>query len=736
MSAGEAGEDGRTDQVYRFAEIVVDGPAHSLERAGERVPVEPKAFAVLLALLRHPGELLPRDRLLDEVWGHHHVTPGVLTRVIAQLRHALDDDPHHPRFIQTQHALGYRFIGELQAAPDSGRQGAADRRQPRLVEPTLLALTPANDGPSPALADAPADAPADEGLPEPTPTVVEPASPGDARSLRWRIAAVVAVVALILGAVWLGRSPPSASLPGQASIAVLPVTSLGPDDEDAYFADGLAIEMVDALAGVPGLKVAAHTGAVGDDVDIKAVGRALGVASVLDVSVRRAGKRVRINARLSDTRSGFTLWSEGYDRELSDVFAVQTEIANQVVHALLGALPKENSLGMRLSPTRSVAAFDAYLKGIHASRSQGDPDSTIGFFREALAADGGFARAQAGICRAEIQRLESNRDATGFDRAQAACRRAARMAPELREVSLAFGDLYRVQGRYDAAVEQYNKALEDQALRADAYIGLGRIAGARRQGALAREYFNRAIALRPGDGATHRELGYHHYVDGELAQAAAAYRTAASLQPDDSGVWSSLGGIYLASGDRKRAAEAFDRSLAIAPNYAALSNLGTLKYETGDYRQAASLYRRATSFMPDDFRTWGNLGDALAADPATAADSRAAFERAAELARRYVAVQGTDAQARAQLAWIEANLGDAARARELVAEAEAIGTEQAEVALWAAQTFALLGEDDQALARIAQSRTHGVAEQRLAGTPALKRLLAGGVAAKRVGDGQ
>src|SRR5687767_2305446 len=117
-----AGQGGPTSERYRFDDVLVDATAHTLSRDGTAQTVEPKAFAVLLILLRRAGELVGRDDLLDQVWGHRHVTPGVLTRVIAQLRSALGDDSHHPRYIQTQHALGYRFIGELLATtqPDDG----------------------------------------------------------------------------------------------------------------------------------------------------------------------------------------------------------------------------------------------------------------------------------------------------------------------------------------------------------------------------------------------------------------------------------------------------------------------------------------------------------------------------------------------------------------------------------------------------------------------------------------
>ncbi|MFZ1622424.1 winged helix-turn-helix domain-containing protein, partial [Dokdonella sp.] len=99
--------------VYRFGDVEVEPAAHRITRDGADLAVEPKAFAVLASLLEQPGKVLERDELLDRVWGHRHVTPGVLNRVVAQLRKALGDDAENPRYIQTLHGLGYRFIAEV-----------------------------------------------------------------------------------------------------------------------------------------------------------------------------------------------------------------------------------------------------------------------------------------------------------------------------------------------------------------------------------------------------------------------------------------------------------------------------------------------------------------------------------------------------------------------------------------------------------------------------------------------
>ena len=147
------GDDGLNTR-FQFDRIVVDAAAHTLLRDGEPQPLEPKAFAVLLALLRRPGELLGRDELLDQVWGHRHVTPGVLTRAIAQLRAALDDDSQKPRYIQTRHALGYSFIGTLQAPPEAA-VAMPPTAAPPLEAPAAVPSAPATATPVEPPGDAP-----------------------------------------------------------------------------------------------------------------------------------------------------------------------------------------------------------------------------------------------------------------------------------------------------------------------------------------------------------------------------------------------------------------------------------------------------------------------------------------------------------------------------------------------------------------------------------------------------
>lgn len=721
-------DTGQAVERYRFDGIVVDALAHTLSRDGQYQSLEPKAFAVLLMLLRHADELLVRDQLLDAVWGHRHVTPGVLTRAIAQLRSVLDDHSHEPRYIQTQHGLGYRFIGKL-LPPEAAASSAS-------VVEAISTSTAAEQ--AVAVAE-PAEHIAVDSDPN-----AEPSQPPERRLSRWwreapklslpawmRSRAFLIGCALLLlllgvGYWWWSRTPVVAG----ASIAVMPFSSLSDAAADRYFADGLAVEMHDALTNVPGLKVAARQlaapaeGATDDD-DVRRIGRRLGVATLLDASVRREGGRVRISARLSDTNTGFTLWAETYDREINDVFALQGEIANKVVHALLGHLPgKTSGVAQRLNPTNDVNAYDAYLRGLSLLQrpiGEAGNERAMAAFAQALAIDPRFARAQAGICRAQIARLEGVSDAGAFERARQACARAQAMDPGLREVSLAMAEIARVSGQNEQALKLYQQVIDDPALRADGLVGQARTYAALGKEEQALQSFQQAIAARPSDAQIYRLLGYHHWLRGDVPKAIDAFVTATVLQPEDSRLWGSLGGLYLAQGDSEQAGHAFNMSLSIEPNAGALTNLGTMKFDHGEYAVAAELFQQATVLEPEDYLHWGNLADALAAAPATAAQAQAPYLRAAHLAQQYVDVRRDDAYALALLSWYRANLGERARALQDLQAARALGTQAAEVALWCAQTLTLLGDKAGAHSCVESALKQGIPQQRIDALLSLQR---------------
>ena len=194
------------------------------------------------------------------------------------------------------------------------------------------------------------------------------------------------------------------------SIAVLPFADLSEDNSGEYFSEGMSEELLNLLVKVPDLRVAARTSSFaykGEQVDVRDVARELGVDTVLEGSVRKSQNRVRITAQLIDAETGYHLWSDTYDRELEDIFAVQDEISAEIVKALkvtLGGTDEETQIMVREAPTSNVEAYQLYLQARHQWKRRGEEPlrKSIELFDQALALDPEFARAYAGLAAAYV----------------------------------------------------------------------------------------------------------------------------------------------------------------------------------------------------------------------------------------------------------------------------------------------------------------------------------------------
>lgn len=713
-------------RIYRFGDIEVDTAAHRVLRDGEPLALEPKAYAVLLALLAKPGYAMLRDELLDQVWGHRHVTPGVLNRVVAQLRKALGDEAEHPRYIQTLHAVGYRFMCAPEVLAVEEAPVVEISREAHDAEIFQHVATAAPEPP-------PKREPGPEPRPE-TPPETQPeqdplrahahAHPRRARARRaMRVATLVllaVLVALAAIALWRTSPPGTPAARDGAAIALRPFTVLGGGADDAWFAEGLAVEMHDALASVPGLRVAALMPPTDPrrDEDVRELGRVLGVDAILDASIRREGGRIRVNASLSDTRSGYVLWSRSYEHSMAGVFAIQVAIAGEVVESMLGAMPgARESLRARLAPTRSVAAFNAYLRGRQLAlgpRDRKRSGEAAAAFRAALAEDADFALAHAALCTTETHRFEYWNDSDAHARARAACARAAELVPLPPEAALAIGNLHRVDGAFDAALASFRQAAEDPASAALAEVGMARTEAARGDRAAERAHFARALELAPEDARIRAESGFQAYRDGRLGDAVADYRASLELGPDSAGNWNTYGFLLLLSGDTRGAEQAFERSIALEPSADVLANFGTLRAQSGDHASAVALYRRALELDPDDYINWGNLGDGLRQSGAAAGETAQAYAEAERRARRYLALEPGDGYAMAALGWYGANLGRREEALDMVRRARESGRgDPAEIALYNAETLAVLGDREASRRELARARGAGMDEARI-----------------------
>lgn len=285
------------------------------------------------------------------------------------------------------------------------------------------------------------------------------------RSQAWLVYGGLLVLAMAaLGwLLWARLMPPQ--LASYESVAVMPFANLSGDPANDYFSDGMAEELLNLLAQVPGLQVAARTSSFAyrdQNVDVREIGGALGVDAVLEGSVRRSGERVRITAQLIDTGTGYHLWSQNYDRQMADIFSVQDEISSEIVMALTGKLGTRQApegLPVRAAPTDSVEAYTLYLQARHQWKRRGAEPvrRSIALLEEALELDPEFARAWAGLAAAWVvlPGYVGEAAAEYHTRATDAARRALAQDPNLAEAHAVLALIQSHQGDWSAADAAY-----------------------------------------------------------------------------------------------------------------------------------------------------------------------------------------------------------------------------------------------------------------------------------------
>jgi len=390
-----------------------------VERDGEPVHVKPKSMSVLECLVAAAGKPVSRNELFDKVWPGGEVSDDTLTQCIVELRKALGDSARESRVIETIPRLGFRLVPkvelleqELASTGDQAPHRSKSRRV-RLVSLLLVAV---------ALALATSLA-----FPGPRLWLTE-------TGVTWLIKTMAMLA--------------PGSLEPIRGVAVLPFVNISGDPQNEYFSDGVAAEVRNSLARKTNLPVISRSSSFqfkAQNIDIREVGSALGVSHVLEGSVRKAGKEVRMTVHLIDVATGAQIWAGAYQRELKDVFSLQSAIAEEIVDhigAALGdsmdrpasELPSTDYAAAR--HTANVEAHDLYLKGVRMITS-GRPaliEQAAGYFDQAIALDGEYADAWAakGGALANLGSVSSGSSripASVYPDAIAALRRALEIEP-------------------------------------------------------------------------------------------------------------------------------------------------------------------------------------------------------------------------------------------------------------------------------------------------------------------
>jgi serine/threonine protein kinase/tetratricopeptide (TPR) repeat protein len=371
---------------------------------------------------------------------------------------------------------------------------------------------------------------------------------------------------------------PQATVSAAKSIAVMPFANLSADPENEYFTDGMAEEIISALTKIQSLRVISRTSSFvfkGKNESVAEIGRTLKVSTVLEGSVRKMGNRLRITAQLVNVADGSNLWSEKYDREIEDIFAIQDDISAAIVKALRVILTEGEKQQIAKSRTENVQAYDYYLRGrqyFHQLRRKG-LEYARQMFNKAIEIDPEYARAWAGVADS-CSMLYTYFDAREFNLRQAdtASQKALELGPELAEAHVARGLAVSLSKHFDEAEREFELAmkLDPKLFEAAYWYGRAMQSAGRFQDAV--KLFERASTLRPEDYQAPGFLSQAYNSLGMVAEREAAMRRALKLaeerlqlNPDDARAANLSAGWYAVLGDHTRALEFAERSLAIDP---------------------------------------------------------------------------------------------------------------------------------------------------------------------------
>jgi TolB-like protein len=451
-----------------------------------------------------------------------------------------------------------------------------------------------------------------------------PAGVASRRSSRraWlTVAVVIAAVAayLLVEKPWGARpSPPVAFAPPPHSIAVLPFVNLSGDKEQEYFSDGLTEELLNSLATIDALQVAARTSSFSfrEHPDISTVAHKLNVAAVLEGSVRRSDHTVRVTAQLINAVTGFHLWSKTYDRDLGDVLRLQTEIATAVAEALKVTLLGDMTAKIELGGTRNPAAFDAYLRATKAytrKDSQGMQDA-IALLTEAIRLDptyaSAFAKRSLSYSNLAILGMATRES---YGKALADAHQALTLVPDLPEGQLALAFYFQATIQYEQAAEAYARAetLGPGRARALGYSGSFAVLMGRTEPGLAA--LRRAVAIDPLDAGRYTEFFQGFYFSGRYAEAVAAATHAITLDPENAEAYGDRGLAYYGLGDFERARA----SCEAKPDYwVSQQCLAITYYKLGRQSDALAMLAKLSGEdspyqYAEIYAQWGNLPKAL-----------------------------------------------------------------------------------------------------------------------------
>ncbi len=516
---------------------------------------------------------------------------------------------------------------------------------------------------------------------------------------------------------------------GPASIAVMPFVNLSDEKDMEYLGDGLAEEILNLLTKLNALNVAARTSSFyfkGKQADIRTIGQRLGVAYVLEGSVRHQAGRIRVTTQLIKASDGYHLWSETYERGIGDLLALQDEIATAVVDELQILLsPESDELLANGKPAIDARAYDYYLRGRAYLRLPPDDENlayAVDMFDKAIALYPNFADAYSGKCDGLLTEFGIERDPHKFSEAETACQRALTLDRRAPNVYISLGRLYLASGQYQQAIDEFTTAQAINPSQVESLLGLGDVYMEQGELALAEQHYRAALEQQPNHWSGQMRMGKFLFRTGRAEEAIPFYQRVSELMPDSHASFNSLGAAYFVSGQFEKAYDAWNHSLALAPSSLVYANLATSLYYLGRFDEAIPLYHKAVEQAPEDYELWGNLGDAYRHAAGRDDIAKAMYGNAIKLAEKWLQVNDTDAYALAMVAHYHAAVGDRQGALELLARAQALAPDDIYTNYSRATALVSLGESEQAMGALERALGGGFPRYLARSDPNLGKL--------------
>jgi DNA-binding winged helix-turn-helix (wHTH) protein/TolB-like protein/Flp pilus assembly protein TadD len=568
-------------QIYGFDNFRLDVPNRQLLRDGRPVPLPAKAFDMLAVLIEKGGRLIEKDELFNRVWPDQIVEESNLTVQVSAIRRALGDNKDNPHYIATVAGHGYRFIGKVLTVDEEEEELVIEHRSHSRIVVESESAEGADEN---AL---------NKNLGEQHGghlTVRDEAAPTRPRTLGWRtfLFAGLVMVAISLGVFFVLkqlRSPDkSASSAPIKSIAVLPFKPLVAGSRDESLEFGMTETLIMRLSSLREIKVP-PTNAVrkysGLEQDPVAAGRELQVESVLDGNIQRAGDRLRVTVRLVRVADGQTLWTESFEQNFTEIFAVQDSVAERVAAALAVRLTGEQREILVKRYTNNTQAYECFIKGAYSGGTEEGWKKSIEYFQQAIDLDPGYALAYAAMANRYITLgwwfLSPHET---FPKAAAAARKAL-------ELDETLSDAHRALGSYKLNYEWNWSEAERE--------------------------FKRAMELDPNNDGAYSAYGEYLITIGRFDEAIALRKRASDLAgPSAVPVIANLGNAYHYARRYEEAIKHYQRAIELNPRFQrGHVALGMTYLQLGKHEEAIAEIKQAIS-LRDEIRNIAALGYAYA----------------------------------------------------------------------------------------------------------------------------